>query len=42
MIIYMLFSSCNLPRNQATEGEAEYIAVICKYSLIDNHSNTVK
>lgn len=44
MIIHMIFSNCNLPRNEATERKAEfeYILVICKYSLIDNHSNAVK
>lgn len=33
MVINMTFSSCNSPRNQATERDAEdeYTDVICKY-----------
>lgn len=44
MVINMTFSSCNSSRNQATETdvEDEYTNVICKYSLIEYHHNTVK
>lgn len=44
MILDMIFSSCNSPRNQAMEREAEneYIVEICKYSLLEHHYNAVK